>query len=146
MDTLTSVLGVANALLRRLGKPNYGVALAPTRPATHSDAVFGSRRRGAQAFRAEPSLDVAPEFTVRLAKSGAVVGVPNGVSILEALERAGYAPSYMCRSGTCGTCVTAVLDGCVEHRDTYLDADEREQCIAICVSRAASGEELTLDL
>jgi len=40
-----------------------------------------------------------------------------------------------------------VLDGCVDHRDSLLTDPERaERMMLICISRAAHGQQLTLDL
>ena len=46
-----------------------------------------------------------------------------------------------------GTCETPVLDGEPDHRDTFLDEDERRanDCMMICVSRACT-HRLVLDL
>lgn len=84
-------------------------------------------------------------FAVRLARSGARVNVPVGVSILEAVRRSGVAVPSSCESGTCGTCRTRLLEGVGDHRDFVLDEDEQRGEIMICVSRARSPE-LVLDL
>jgi phthalate 4,5-dioxygenase reductase subunit len=84
-------------------------------------------------------------FLVRLAKSGTILDVPVGVSILDALRREGIAVPSSCESGTCGSCRTRLLDGTADHRDFVLDDDEQEGEIMICVSRARSGM-LTLDV
>ncbi|AGF71100.1 2Fe-2S iron-sulfur cluster-binding protein [Corynebacterium halotolerans] len=46
-----------------------------------------------------------------------------------------------CKTGTCGTCETAVLGGSVDHRDSILTADEQaaNDTMMICVSRAERG-------
>jgi phthalate 4,5-dioxygenase reductase subunit len=85
------------------------------------------------------------EFTVKLARSGKVVAVPSGVSILAALREEGMSLPSSCESGTCGACRTGLLEGEAEHRDFVLDDDEMESEIMICVSRAKSGQ-LVLDL
>jgi phthalate 4,5-dioxygenase reductase subunit len=85
------------------------------------------------------------EFVVRLARSGRDVPVPAGVSILEALRRAGLDVPSSCESGTCGTCRTKLLEGEGDHRDYVLDEDEQRDTIMICVSRARSPR-LVLDL
>ena len=55
--------------------------------------------------------------------------------------------SYSCQQGFCGTCRTKVLDGSVDHRDTLLTDPERDSgMMLICISRAAEGSHLTLDL
>jgi ferredoxin len=56
------------------------------------------------------------------------------------------APSS-CQQGFCGTCRTWVLGGTVEHRDTLLTDPERaDGTMLTCISRAAEGARLTLDL
>lgn len=93
---------------------------------------------------AAPRPDDKP-FTVRLARSGAVVSVPAGVSILDALREHGCRVSASCESGTCGTCRTNLLAGEADHRDLVLLEHERADQIMVCVSRATSPE-LLLDL
>ena len=84
-------------------------------------------------------------FTVVLARSGGEVAVPAGVTILDALRRAGHAHPSSCESGTCGTCKTRLVAGEPEHRDLVLAPDEQGDHIMICVSRARS-DALVLDL
>ncbi len=86
-------------------------------------------------------------FRVRLAKSGEVVEVPAGTTILEALRATGRHLPSSCEAGTCGTCRTALIGGEAEHRDLVLMGHEQARSIMICVSRAAPGcAELVLDL
>ncbi|HEV7263488.1 MAG TPA: PDR/VanB family oxidoreductase [Falsiroseomonas sp.] len=86
-------------------------------------------------------------FTVRLARSGRVVEVPAGTSILQTLRAAGVAVAHSCESGTCGTCRTGLLAGTADHRDLVLMEHETATQIMVCVSRAAPGTgELVLDL
>ena len=86
-------------------------------------------------------------FEAVLARSGVTVQVPAGASLLAAAEAAGIDVLQSCRAGTCGTCETAVLDGEPEHRDSLLDAVDREagEVMMICVSRAR-GARLVVDL
>jgi phthalate 4,5-dioxygenase reductase subunit len=93
---------------------------------------------------AAPRPDDKP-FTVRLARSGAIVPVPAGISILDALREHGCPVSASCESGTCGTCRTNLLAGEADHRDLVLLEHERADQIMVCVSRATSPE-LLLDL
>ncbi|HEY3178599.1 MAG TPA: PDR/VanB family oxidoreductase [Casimicrobiaceae bacterium] len=93
---------------------------------------------------AVPRLDDTP-FAVRLAKSGDVLTVPAGVSIIDALRAHGCRVPSSCESGTCGTCRTRLLAGEADHRDLVLAPDERAENIMVCVSRAKSAE-LVLDL
>jgi dimethylamine monooxygenase subunit B len=98
---------------------------------------------------AEPFVH-APEpgvpFTVVLGRSGREVTVGATETLLDALTRAGVAAPHLCRQGVCGECVTTVLTGRVEHRDSVLADDERPGRVALCVSRAAAGQTLVLDL
>lgn len=86
-------------------------------------------------------------FEVSLAKSGRVVTVPSGKSILSVLREHGYAADSLCEEGYCGTCVVPLLEGKADHRDTVLTDAERDEnkAIAICCSRAKS-RRLKLDL
>jgi ferredoxin-NADP reductase len=86
-------------------------------------------------------------FEVRLARSGATVTVPTGLSVLDAVRGAGVDVLSSCGQGTCGTCETAVLSGEPDHRDSLLDDDERaaNDRMFICVSRSR-GDRLVLDL
>ncbi|EFC80859.1 PDR/VanB family oxidoreductase [Frankia sp. EUN1f] len=86
-------------------------------------------------------------FELRLARSGRVLTVRPGQSVLAALESAGAAVTSSCRDGTCGTCETAVLGGDVDHRDTVLSQAERAagRTMMVCVSRSL-GERLELDI
>jgi phthalate 4,5-dioxygenase reductase subunit len=79
-------------------------------------------------------------FKVRLAKSGAVVQVPVGTTILEAIRAAGHDAPSSCESGTCGTCRTRLIEGEADHRDLVLAEEERASNIMLCVSRARSPE------
>jgi len=94
----------------------------------------------------EPQKQAADDrpFRVRLAASGAVIDVPTGTTILEAIRAAGYSVSSSCESGTCGTCRTRLIAGEADHRDLVLSASEQSSNIMICVSRARS-DELVID-
>jgi ferredoxin-NADP reductase len=97
-------------------------------------------------FAAPPVVDGEP-FTVRVSSTGADIEVAADETLLGALRRAGVAAPYSCQQGFCGTCRTRVLNGVVQHRDTLLTAPERESGMMLtCVSRAPSGEHVTLDL
>jgi ferredoxin len=88
-------------------------------------------------------------FEVEFVTSGLTATVPSGTSILEVAESLGLPVFSSCQEGTCGTCVTPLLDGTVDHRDAILSADERtrQDSLCICVSRAAAGcDLLRLDL
>ena len=97
-------------------------------------------------FAAPPVID-GEQFSVRVASTGVTVQVGAEETLLSALQRADIWPPYSCRQGFCGTCRTRVLDGGVEHRDALLTEPERaDGMMLVCISRAAKGQQLTLDL
>lgn len=92
-----------------------------------------------------PRLSTA--FEVEVASTGQVVEVPEGKSIVEALEQAGVDVTVSCLEGTCGTCETGVLEGVPDHRDSILSDNEKAQndTMFICVSRSCT-KRLRLDV
>lgn len=54
-----------------------------------------------------------------------------GETLLEGLERQGYAVEYQCRAGYCGSCRTRLIDGQVEYLIeplAYINPDEVLPC------------------
>ena len=97
-------------------------------------------------FATPPVVDGRP-FRVTAASSGETVEVLAEETLLAALRRAGVSAPYSCQQGFCGTCRIRVLAGSVDHRDTLLTDPERAAGMMLtCVSRAAEGSGLTLDL
>ena len=94
-----------------------------------------------------PTDPGADTFEVVLARSGKTFTVGPAQTIAQVLLEGGVPVELSCEQGVCGTCVTPVLEGCPEHRDSYLLDDERaaNDAMCICVSRA-KGERLVLDL
>lgn len=86
-------------------------------------------------------------FEVELRRTGSTVTVEPGVSILQAIRRAGADVLSSCEQGTCGTCLTPVLEGVPDHRDSLLAEHERaaNDCMFPCVSRSC-GDRLVLDI
>jgi vanillate O-demethylase ferredoxin subunit len=86
-------------------------------------------------------------FEVELRNSGITAHVPPDASILETLLSAGYQAQFYCGRGECGFCPLPVLetDGAIEHRDHYLQPEEKGEQLCICVSRLKSGTKLVLD-
>lgn len=97
------------------------------------------------ADRAAPVRDTS--FEVELRRTGRTVTVAPGVSVLEAVGQVGVDVLSSCRQGTCGTCLTPVLDGRPDHRDSILVDHERaaNDCLFPCVSRSFDSR-LVLDL
>lgn len=86
-------------------------------------------------------------FEVELRRSGRKVTVTPDISVLQALRQAGADVLTSCEQGTCGTCLTPVVDGTPDHRDSVLADHERDanDCMLPCVSRCRS-DRLVLDL
>jgi vanillate O-demethylase ferredoxin subunit len=64
-------------------------------------------------------------FRVRVASSGATVEVGAACTVVQALAAHGIEVMTSCEQGVCGTCLTGVLDGEPDHRDSYLTPEER---------------------
>lgn len=96
-----------------------------------------------------PDMDNAPReaFKVKVASTGALIDVEAGLSITQALELNGIDIPISCEEGWCGTCMTRVLEGVPDHRDTFLSNEERDSCDLImpCCSRSRS-DCLVLDI
>ncbi|MDE2486313.1 MAG: oxidoreductase [Alphaproteobacteria bacterium] len=86
-------------------------------------------------------------FALKIASSGLVIEVPKDRSVVEALAAHGIDIPTSCGDGVCGTCLTRVLEGEVEHRDMLLSPEERAKNdqFTPCCSRSA-GQLLVLDL
>lgn len=90
----------------------------------------------------------APEaFRVLVPRQHVDITVPEGESLLDALEKSGVQSLSHCRRGECGLCAMTVLtiDGDIDHRDVFLsDAEKQEnKRLCICVSRVRGT--VTLD-
>jgi vanillate O-demethylase ferredoxin subunit len=99
-------------------------------------------------FAAAPRAEGdAGSFEVRLRSTGLQVLVPADKTVVQALEEAGVFIPVSCEQGFCGTCLTAVLGGQPDHRDSFLtDAEKaRNNQFTPCCSRAKSAV-LELDL
>lgn len=97
-----------------------------------------------ESFGSSPK-DSDSEIQVTLKKSATVVNVKQSQTILEALIEKNISVPFDCKRGECGMCSTGVIDGKVDHRDVYLNKQERQNQMCVCVSRAV-GKRLTLDL
>ncbi|MDE1946990.1 MAG: oxidoreductase [Burkholderiales bacterium] len=125
-------------------------------PKGFMDAVLGTARRCGwpeerlhwEFFAADVlKSDTDAVFSVKVASSGQVVEVRPGQTIVEALAAAGVSVETSCEQGVCGTCLTRVLEGVPDHRDSYLMPDEqsRNDQMLVCCSRSRSPL-LVLDL
>lgn len=92
-----------------------------------------------------PGGGAAP-FVVKIASTGQVCNVGPGQSVTRVLEEQGIVIPVSCEQGVCGTCVTRVLQGVIEHRDQYFTDEERalNEQFTPCCSRGQGM--LVLDL
>jgi phthalate 4,5-dioxygenase reductase subunit len=77
-------------------------------------------------------------FVVKIKRSGEMIEVPAGVTILDAMRARGLDVPSSCETGTCGTCRYLLIEGEADHRDLVLSDEQRQRAIMICVSRAKS--------
>lgn len=86
-------------------------------------------------------------YELVLAKSGHSLRMKPDVSILETVLALGIEVENDCRDGICGSCVTRVLSGTVDHRDLVLTKKEQAAMdqMMICCSQPTCAR-LELDL
>jgi ferredoxin-NADP reductase len=86
-------------------------------------------------------------YRLQLQRSGKVIEVAAGDTMLDALLGAGLDVGFACFEGVCGSCRVPVLDGVPDHRDQFLTQAEKDANTAVmaCCSGARTAT-LTLDL
>jgi vanillate monooxygenase ferredoxin subunit len=86
-------------------------------------------------------------FEVVIKSSQKVIRVAPEQTVIDALDAHGVAVPASCLQGVCGTCLTRVLEGEVDHKDMYLSPEEpaANDQMLLCCSRARSAR-LVLDL
>ena len=98
-------------------------------------------------FKNDKVIDDSSSFEVELARSAMTLHVPSGRTILEIMRENGLTVPSSCEQGACGTCLTTVIEGEIDHQDVYLNDSEKRSntCMMTCVSRAKSPR-LVLDI
>lgn len=141
-------------LFKAIGDPASGVHVYVCGPAGFMDWVIGEAGRlGVPPARIhkeyfQVDADTAGNaFEVVARRSGKVVRVEAGQTIVDALATVGIKIKVSCEQGVCGTCLCTVLEGEPDHRDVFLTEEEKadNDQILLCCSRAKS-ERLVLDL
>lgn len=86
---------------------------------------------------AEPAALDADTYELVLTESGHTLRLKPEANILEVVLALGVEVENDCRDGICGSCLTAVRSGMVDHRDLVLTKKERAAMdrMLICVSR-----------
>lgn len=110
------------------------------------DAGWPSAHLHCERFSLEQVSQIGDQaFRLVLARSGMTLEVPADQTVAHVLRGAGIDVPTSCEQGVCGTCITDVLAGRVDHRDQCLDEGLRATCFTPCCSRAVD-DTLTIDL
>lgn len=139
-----------------LANRSEGTRLYVCGPAGFMDHVLGTARRlgwpeeqlHREYFAGTATASTTDDsFEVRVASTGLSCQVPAGKTVIEVLAAHGVEVPTSCEAGVCGTCLTRVLQGTPDHRDTFLTDAERSanNQFTPCCSRALSPL-LVLDL
>jgi ferredoxin-NADP reductase len=121
-----------DSLKRDLQKSLASLGAPPDR--FHSEA-FGTGP-GKPAYKVMGNEADAAGGNIRVAETGAELDVQPAETVLAALERHGYHPSFSCRAGACGECKLKLLVGQVSPVGEALTASEREEgYILSCIAR-----------
>ncbi len=165
LDRLDSLAGTKVHISSETGRPDLGALLAESDEhaaiyacgsqgfllALEEAAALTEREVHAEWFAPKPGARQGAEgayeaFTVHLERSGVDVSVQPGQSIIDACADAGVTIPAACFEGTCSSCLSSVLEGQPDHRDSFLTANERKSntLMAACVSRSMT-ERLVLD-
>ena len=140
----------------QLSQPRAGAHIYVCGPTRFMDAVLGTARAngwaehqlryeffGAQVMKSEDD----EAFEVKLASSGKVITIPKDQTIVQALAGTGIEIPMSCEQGVCDICLTRVLEGEPDHKDSFLTPEEqaKNDQFTPCCSRAKS-KRLVLDL
>lgn len=87
------------------------------------------------------------DFQLILNKRGTSIPVKKDETIIDALQRNNIKVPYSCLQGTCGSCITKVIEGEIDHRDAVLSEEEKtgNELMCLCVSRA-KDDKLVIDI
>ncbi|MEQ1670667.1 MAG: 2Fe-2S iron-sulfur cluster binding domain-containing protein [Hyphomicrobium sp.] len=91
-----------------------------------------------------PAIIFGEPFEIYLAWSDVTLTVECNQTALQVLLAAGAPVSPGCQTGGCGECVTNFVEGDIIHKDSCLNADDRETTFCPCVSRAKTRVVLAL--
>lgn len=110
------------------------------------DAGLNKNNIHQEHFSAQVSAEGAP-FTLIASRSQRTFEVPRDKTALQVLTDAGIKVETSCEHGVCGSCLTPVLLGIPDHRDSVqTDAEKAgNQRFAVCCSRSNS-QTLVIDI
>lgn len=140
-------------LKRDLPGPASGTHLYVCGPQGFMDWVISTAEAAGHAkshvhreyFSADVDL-TGESFEVEARASGITVTVGPNDTIAKVLAAHGVKIEVKCEEGVCGTCVTDVLEGDIDHRDQFLTDEEREDGDQICACCSRAKGKLVLDI
>lgn len=85
-------------------------------------------------------------FHLISSRTGKRIYVGPDENVAQCMMRAGFSVSTSCEQGICGACITSIISGKPDHRDSYLTDQERadNKEFLPCCSRSLT-DELTVD-
>lgn len=143
-------------LKKALGAPDASKHLYVCGPSGFIDFVINTAKAagwGAAQIHLE-YFGAAPQdtsndgsFDVKIASTGKSYTIGKDDNIIQVLKNNGIEILTSCEQGVCGTCITRVLEGDIDHRDMYFTDEEKaaNDQFTPCCSRAKSAV-LVLDL
>jgi vanillate O-demethylase ferredoxin subunit len=79
-------------------------------------------------FSADPAAAQGGDlFQIKIASTGQIFTVPEDKTVVEVLKGSGIEIIMSCEQGVCGTCLTRVLEGELEHRDMFMTDREHAE-------------------
>lgn len=140
-------------LARDLPKPDPDTHLYVCGPQGFMDWVISTAEAAGHApanvhreyFSADVDL-TGDSFRVEARVSGLTLTIGPQDTIARKLAEHGIKVEVKCEEGVCGTCVTDVLSGEIDHRDQFLTDEERAEGDQMCVCCSRGRGTLVLDL
>lgn len=140
-------------LTRDIPAPDANTHLYVCGPQGFMDWVIGTAEAAGHAtanvHREYFSSDVdtaGDSFEVECAQSGITVQIGTTDTIAKALAQQGIKIEVKCEEGVCGTCITDVLEGEIDHRDQFLTEEERNDMDQMCACCSRGKGKLVLDI
>ncbi|MBJ7549870.1 PDR/VanB family oxidoreductase [Marinomonas ostreistagni] len=119
----------------------------------HAEALGWPEEKVHREFFAAPTLEADytenHAFQIKVASTGQVFDVAANQSITDVLDEQAIFVPVSCCEGVCGTCLTDVISGEVEHRDIFLSKQEKaegKQMLTCCSRAKEEGALIELDI
>lgn len=115
---------------------------------TTAEACMSQDRIHRESFSAAPiEAPTDSGFEVEIASTGQTFFIPTDKSVATVLEEAGIEVLVSCQQGICGSCITGIIEGEPDHKDSVLSDSERKsgKLFTPCCSRSLTPR-LVLDI